>query len=178
VIVGITVGRRAREPGIPVAAAVNTDPAGRVQNSEGSGATIVVHVAGAVEAPGTYEMAAGARVSDAVQKARPTSGADVNALNLAACLFDGQKIVVPAYESNPRTLPREGEDNPGGDSLIDLNSATQAELETLPGIGPSRARDIVEYRRKQPFRRIEDVMKVPGIGPGIFERIKDKITVQ
>jgi competence protein ComEA len=181
VIVVITVGRRPREPGVPVEIAVNTDPVAGVQSSRevaAGGPTIVVHVAGEVEAPGTYELPRGARVSDAVQKAKPTSGADVNALNLAAVLFDGQKIVVPPHESSPRVLPRESENTPTEGGPIDLNSATQTELETLPGIGPARAADIVAYRQEHPFRRIEDVMKVPGIGPGIFERIKDRIIVR
>ena len=183
VIVGITVGRRPREPGVPVDLGMNTRPAAGVQNDEEAGpggAKVVVHVTGQVEESGTYELPRGARVDDAVQRAKPTSGADLDALNLAARVFDGQKIVVPAYESTPRVMPREREDDAAGNDNrpIDLNSATQAELETLPSIGPSRAKSILDYRKKHRFRRVEDVMKVPGIGPGIFERIKDGIVVR
>ncbi len=152
VIVGITVGRRPREPGVPVDLGMNMGPADSVRNDEeaGSGAAkVVVHVTGQVEEPGTYELPRGARVDDAVQRAKPTSGADLDALNLAARVFDGQKIVVPAYENTPRVMPREREDDAAGngDNPIDLNSATQAELETLSGIGPSRAKSILEYRQ-------------------------------
>jgi competence protein ComEA len=182
VVVGVTLGRSQREPGVAVnLEALNAQAPNNVQRGEAPGrhgATIVVHVAGEVERQGTYELPQGARVTDAVEQAGPTSGADVNALNLAARLVDGQKIVVPAYDAPARILP--GTEGAGGTESgpVDLNSATQAELETLPCIGPTRAKAIIEYRGAHPFRRVEDVMNVPGIGPGTFERIKDKITVR
>jgi competence protein ComEA len=185
-VVGLTLARGAREPGVPVGPAVNTGGPGIVENSGGDSATITVHVAGEVVAPGVYELPLGARVDDAVRLAQPTSQADPNALNLAARLRDGDKIVVPARRSAVLASPggEAGEIASGGPSepasaggLIDINSATQAELETLPGIGPARAKSIIDYRNTHRFRRIEDIMNVSGIGPGIFANIRDKIVV-
>jgi len=178
VVVGVTVGRSVREPGVAVdIESLNAEPSGRVQSDETperDGATIMVHVAGAVRAPGTYELPDGARVTDAVEKAGPTSDADVHALNLAARLVDGQKIVVP--RPGEVLVPADPAAGTGG--LVELNSASQAQLETLPGIGPTRAKAIIDYRGAHRFRRVEDVMDVPGIGPGIFERIREKVIVR
>jgi competence protein ComEA len=188
VIVGFTVRRRPEARGFPVEPGVNTGASGGVKDTEdpatpgaaAPGAAVTVHVTGAVESPGVYRLPLGARINDAVEKARPTDAADLSRLNLAARLEDGEKIVVPAYESSPRVMPREPAGADGaeeGAATVDLNSATQAELETLPGIGPARAKSIIDYRAEHPFRRVEDVMKVPGIGPGIFARIQDRIGV-
>ena len=178
VVVGVTVGRSPRARGVGVdLEALNAQPSGSVQSREAAEpevATIVVHVAGAVERSGTYELPEGARVSDAVKKAGPTSDADVNALNLAARLVDGQKIVVP--RRGEVLVPTDP--GPGSGELVELNTASQAQLESLPGIGPARAKAIIDYRGAHRFRRVEDVMHVPGIGPGTFERIKDKIIVR
>jgi competence protein ComEA len=178
VLVGVMVGRSPRKPDLAIdLETMNAEPSGNVQTDElpePDGATIVVHVAGAVEAPDTYELPAGARVAEAVEKARPTSDADVHALNLAARLVDGQKIVVP----RPGEVLVPSDPGPGAGGVVELNSASQAQLETLPGIGPARAKAIIDYRGAHRFRRVEDVMQVPGIGPGTFERIKDQITVR
>jgi len=177
VIVGVTVARGPHEPGVPVDLDVNTGARGAVQGNETGGTggpTIAVHVAGEVEAPGVYRLAFGSRVHDAVKQAKPTSQADPDALNLAARLSDGDKVVVPV-RGGPSGGVSSG--TGAGDGLVDLNAATQAELETLPGIGPARAESIIDYRAEHRFSCIEDVMKVPGIGPGIFERIKGKIVV-
>lgn len=126
---------------------------------------VLVHVAGAVAAPGLYELGPGARVDDAVRRAGgPTGSADLDALNLAAPVADGQRVYVPV----------EGEATPaevGGDTVasgpIDLNSASAEQLATLPGIGPSTATAIVEDRsRNGPFASVDDLDRVPGIGPG------------
>jgi len=183
VIVGFTVRGRPEARGFPVEGGVNTGASGAVQDTEdpaAPGATVTVHVTGAVESPGVYRLPLGARINDAVEKAKPTDAADLSRLNLAARLEDGEKIVVPAYESLPRVMPHEpagAEDAEEGTATVDVNTATQAELETLPGIGPARAKSIIDYRAEHRFRRVEDVMKVPGIGPGIFARIQDRIVV-
>jgi len=174
-----------REPGHRVEVPLNTAPGNGVEKNGQPGEgkqTLVVHVVGAVAAPDTYDLPPGARVRDAVALARPTSEADLAALNLAAKLVDGEKIVVPAKGSTPPVAngghvgPSGVED--GGDGLVNINTATQAELETLPGIGPVRALGILDYRREHPFRRIEDVMDVSGIGPGTFEKVKNRISVR
>jgi competence protein ComEA len=177
-VVGLTLARGTGEPGVPVGPAVNTGGPGAVENSGGDCATITVHVAGEVAAPGVYELPLGARVDDAVRLARPTSQADPNALNLAARLQDGEKIVVPARGSAILASPSgEPDETASAGGLIDINSATQAELETLPGIGPARAKSIIDYRNTHRFRRVEEIMNVSGIGPGIFENIRTKIVV-
>ncbi|MBN1916335.1 MAG: helix-hairpin-helix domain-containing protein [Verrucomicrobia bacterium] len=182
VVIGAAVAHRPAEPGHRVEVALNTAPRSDVQEAElprTAGPALVVHVAGAVSAPGTYELPVGARVEDAVSRAAPTSEADVHALNLAAKLVDGEKIVVPARgESAAHAGIEGGTGGTDAGGLININTATAAELDSLPGIGPARGADIVEYRRDHPFRCIEDVMDVPGIGPGIFERIKNRIIVR
>jgi len=178
VIVGVTIARRPHAEGVPVDLDVNTGARGAVQGSKEGGTggpTITVHVAGEVVSPGVYRLPFGSRVNDAVREARPTSQADPDALNLAARLSDGDKILVPAVGSASGVV---SPDAGASDGLVDLNTATQAELETLPGIGPVRAESIIDYRSEHRFGRVEDVMKVPGIGPGTFERIKDRIVVR
>jgi competence protein ComEA len=159
----------------PPPLAVNPGPAA-------SGGIIKVHVAGAVENPGLYEFPAGARVMDAVEKAVPDPEADINLLNLAAVLSDGQKVQVPRKgvigasadsTSGPNSLV-----GAGTNRQVNLNTASLAELDTLPGVGPALAQRIIDYRQqKGGFRRIEDVKNVSGIGDKLFAQIKDSITV-
>ena len=156
-------------------------------------APLVVDVAGAVPRPGVYEFHPGARVKDAIQAAGGLlAEADKSSINLAAPLDDGQRLDIP-YLSGMEPTPSPFSFSPGvgsaaGNSggqpssgpveLIDINVATQQELETLPGIGPSLAQAIIDYRNEfGPFFSIEDIMFVDGIGPDTFEAIKDLITV-
>ncbi|MBN1813937.1 MAG: helix-hairpin-helix domain-containing protein [Anaerolineae bacterium] len=141
-------------------------------------APIRVHVSGAVRQPDVYELPAGCIVKDAVEAAGgPTDDANLDGVNLAVELRDQQQVYVPRQgEVIPMAPASEG----GGATSrpVDINAATAAELETLPGIGPKTAGTIVEYREANgPFETIEDIMGVPGIGEGIFEKIKDRITV-
>lgn len=151
-------------------------------------APLVVDVAGAVPRPGVYEFPAGARVKDAVQAAGGLlAEADKASINLAAPLQDGQRLEVPYLSGlEPTQAPFSSfSSNPAGGSrvgspaeLIDINSATAEELETLPGIGSTLAQAIIDYRNEfGPFFAIEDIMFVDGIGPETFEAIKDLITV-
>lgn len=143
-------------------------------------APILVHVDGAVLAPGVYPLPTGSRIQDAVNAAGGFStSADPSRVNLAARLKDGDKITIPVMGQT--TL--QGSDRSTGDIQLsstgmDINTATAAELETLPGIGPGRAEDIVQYRETHGlFTFIEEIMNVPGIGPSTFEQIKDLITI-
>jgi len=141
-------------------------------------APIRVHVSGAVRQPDVYELPAGCIVKDAVEAAGgPTDNADLDGVNLAVELRDQQQVYVPRQgEAVPMSPASEGGGAASGP--VDINAATAAELETLPGIGPKTADTIVEYREANgPFGSIEDIMDVPGIGEGTFEKIKDKITV-
>ena len=179
VAVGLTVGRRPKAPGIPVDIQMNTQAPAAVEENTGGedGPTLVVHVTGAVEHPDTYTLPEGSRVKDAVLAAAPAREADTHAMNLATLLHDGDKIVVPTT-TEPAHTPAGVVLGAPRDERIDLNSATQAELDTLPGIGPVRAQSIIEHRAGHRFKRIEDIMKVSGIGQGTFEKIKGKIIVR
>jgi len=171
---------------------------------------ITVHVSGAVEKPGIYNIPRGSRVNDAILQAGALAEADLNALNLAAPLTDGQKIPVPfkqnisageapvgengqavsgaggiltgsssgrqstgntsAGKSNPFAKP--------GVGLININTASQADLETLSGIGPALAQRIIQYREKNGnFLTKEDIKNVSGIGDKRYEQLKDLISV-
>jgi competence protein ComEA len=143
---------------------------------------IVVHVVGAVPKPGVYEFPQGSRVRDAVAAAGGLlAEADPAALNLAAMLEDGQRLEIP-YQAGaePASASAQGinsESTPSAD-LININTATLEELDSLPGIGPTTAQKIIEYRQQHgPFQTIEDIMNVSGIGPATFDKIKDLITV-
>ncbi|MDD2555657.1 MAG: ComEA family DNA-binding protein [Syntrophaceticus sp.] len=143
-----------------------------------------VHVAGAVNKPGVYHLDSGARVEDAVQRAEPLADADLNALNLARRIVDGEKILVPK-EGEVTTAPdgngtEQGmpaaQGQPGG--KININTASLEELDTLPGIGPAIAQRIIDHRTTHgPFRSSEDLQKVSGIGEKRYEQLKGLITV-
>lgn len=141
---------------------------------------LTIDITGEVVRPGVYNLPPNSRVRDAIQAAGGLSeDADVEILNLAAELADGQKIVVMSKGEIP--LP------PGGivrsnpievNGLININTATAEQLDTLPGIGPAKAGDIITYRQKNgAFDKIEDIQNVSGIGPATFENIRNLISV-
>jgi len=138
-------------------------------------APLVVDVTGAVPRPGVYELPEGSRVNDAVQAAGGfLAEADKTSINLAAPLEDGQKLEIP-YVAGAEPV---GEDPFAPTELIDINLAELDELDTLPGIGPTLAQAIIDYRDTYgEFSFIEEIMNVPGIGPATFEELKDLITV-
>jgi competence protein ComEA len=160
---------------------------------------INVHVTGAVSKPGVYQLPADARVIDAVNKAAPMEEADLESLKLAARIVDGQDIYVlqklpqgslPAVGNQSGTaFPSARSGNsafnaaPGMNSaavsgLVNINTADQGQLDTLPGIGSSLAQRIIQYRDSNgPFKDIEDLKDVSGIGDKNFENLKDMITV-
>lgn len=147
-------------------------------------APIVVHIVGAVSNPGVYNLPAGARVQDAIQAAGGfLPEANPQALNLAAPLEDGGRVPVPTLPpANPTSggLTRSNPvvTTPDTNNPININTASQAELESLPGIGPITAQKIIAHREANgPFTAIEDIQDVSGIGPKKFEAIQDLITV-
>ena len=145
---------------------------------------ILVNIVGAVPRPGLYEFPEGARVHDAVDAAGGLlAEADPAALNLAAPLEDGQQLNIPflggetVVTDEGNTDLGDGGNAPAGD-LLDINTATVEEMDALPGIGPTTAQKIIEYRTQNgPFQRIEDLMNVSGVGPATFDGLKDLITV-
>lgn len=131
---------------------------------------ILVHVSGAVESPGLYALPLGSRAQDAIEAAGGASTeADLDGINLARVLVDGQQIRVPVL----------GEAD--GEEIrfpLNINFATVEELSQLPGIGPVSALAIVNYRESHgAFNAIEEIQKVSGIGPSTFEAIKDLISI-
>lgn len=143
--------------------------------------TIVVHVAGAVEKPGVYEMQEGERIYQAIEKASPKAEADINLLNLASRLSDGQKIIVPKKgESLPSESLGQGAlpTGEGNTDKISLNQATKEELKQLPSIGDKRADDIIAYRESHGgFKKIEELKEVSGIGEKTYDKLKDKVSL-
>jgi competence protein ComEA len=143
-------------------------------------ATVLVHVAGWVRRPGVFELREGDRVVDAIDAAGgPRRGADLGALNLAAVLVDAQQVLVPK-RGRPEpagTSPSTGSSEASGD-LVNVNTATAADLETLPGIGPVLAEAIVAYRDEHgPFTSVEQLEDVSGIGPVTLAEIRDLVAV-
>ena len=145
--------------------------------SEAQDTTIRVYVCGAVANPGVVEIPQGSRVEDAL-KAAGGFGAEAGreAVNLADWVSDGQKLYFPKEGEALEEIAAEAESAPG---LVNINTADVAALCTLPGIGESRAQDIISYREANGgFGACEDIMKVSGIKTAAYEKIKDKITVK
>ena len=161
-------------------------------------APIAVHVIGAVPRPGLYEFSDGARIQDAIDAAGGLlASANVDAVNLAALLTDGQKLEIPYKDGEVPSAQVEDDTSlnlPGSEStertttvdtggetsadLLNINTATLEELDSLPGIGPTIAQRIIDYRTKNgAFSTIEEIMDVSGVGPATFDEIKDLIKV-
>ena len=144
---------------------------------------IAVHVVGAVQQPGVYHLAAGSRGDDAVRLAGgATAQADLKQVNLAAVLVDGQQLLIPRIgeripnNSVPNTVPNAPRN--GMPTLIDINQATVADLDRLPGVGPSTAQAIVDHRtRNGPFASVDDLLAVRGIGPAKLAELRALVRV-
>jgi competence protein ComEA len=150
-------------------------PGGLAVSAEG-GRDVVVDVAGAVQRPGVYRLPSGARVTDAVQRAGgPNGRALVDQINLAARLGDGQQIVVP--ERAPGAAPAAAVAAAGSDDApISLGSATVEQLDTIEGIGPVTAQDIVDYRDQHGgLSSVEQLDQISGIGPATMEALRDRL---
>jgi|SRR5450759_848972 competence protein ComEA len=137
--------------------------------------TIEVYVTGAIQKPDVYSLPTGSIVKDLINTAGgATADADLEAINLAQRLTDQMHIHVPRKDEVAPTPPAGSA--PG--ALININTADATQLDTLPGIGPSTAQSIIDYRTKNgPFKKIEDIKNVPRIADTEFNKIKDMITV-
>jgi competence protein ComEA len=138
---------------------------------------LVVHVAGAVRRPGLYRLAEGKRVADAVARAGgATAPADTAAINLAAPLADGMQVIVP-HRVVVAASSGGADAGSAAPARISLSSASAAELDELPGVGPVTAQKIVDYRAAHGgFRSVEDLDAIPGIGPARIEQLRDLTT--
>jgi len=139
-----------------------------------------VYVTGAVVSPGLHSLPPGSRVQDAITAAGGVlAEANVTALNLAAYIEDGERIYVPLASSPEGRTQSIDPFTPAEGDLVNINSASQAELETLPGIGPITAQNIIAYREANGgFASIEAILDVPGIGPKTFEEIQYLISIE
>ena len=184
------------EGGGPSALASRTVPVGFGSATTGAGGggpptgragVVTVHVVGQVRRPGVVELTAGSRVGDAVERAGGAlRGADLGEVNLARVLVDGEQIRVPkpgesvpaagpAGPSGPSGAPGSGT---GQGGLVNLNSASAAELEELPGVGPVLAQRIVDWRTEHGrFASVDELAEVSGIGEKMFAQLQPKVTV-
>ena len=176
--------------------AMETAEAGNGQEAGGAGSTaagtngIAVYICGAVKHPGVYSLQDGQRVCDAVDAAGGfKKSAARSAINLAKVLSDGEQVVVPSKrqaasynnKNNSSGNAGSGGDNAsiksGSAGLVNINTASREELMSLPGIGESKADAVIEYRMSDSFKNIVDIKNVTGIKDGVFNQIKDQITV-
>ena len=143
-----------------------------------SRAPLTVYVSGEVFQAGLYSLLPGSRVNDAIQAAGGfTANADSTSINLAEILEDGEQIDVPGLIQGGLSGGNTRSVDPSN-SLVDINTATLEQLDTLPGIGPIIAQEIIDFRsRNGLFASIEEINDVPGIGQATFDKIKDLITV-
>lgn len=184
---------RPSEPPLEASIPLATFP---VASSSSLPSIVTVHVAGAVTSPGVYRLTPLARVIDAVNAAGgPTSDADLERINLAQLLVDTEQVFIPgratrspaptiAPRHRPTTtlatprVPTQQGSSPSGGGRVDLNTATAAELDALPGVGPATAKAIIDYRTsKGKFSRAEDLLNVAGIGPAKLAALRDLVTV-
>ena len=155
---------------------------------------IIIHIAGQVKSPGIIKIKEGARIADIIEKAGGlTETANIEDINLAYVVEDGQKIIIPSKEDKEEkeTINTENGDgiivntaqnsntNTTTFSKVNINKADTEQLQTLPGVGEATANKIIEYRKESgEFKTIEDIKNVPGIGEAKYEEIKEKIKVK
>ncbi len=180
-------------PGADPGPGPGADPAGTAPPAASEPRTpaeLVVHVVGAVGRPGIVRLAAGARVVDAVDTAGGLApGADVDRVNLAATLVDGQRIVIPLVGQTPPVEVAPGTVSAAGpaptgtgpaspSAPVDLNTASAEQLDTLPGVGPATAAAIIAHRTESgPFASVDELLDVRGIGEARLESLRDLVTV-
>lgn len=162
------------------------EPTGRKQQTREAD-MIAVHICGAVKKPGVYELEEGARLYDLIALCGGlTEEAAGDYINQAQKLTDGKRYYIPATEELKDLSAAErieggksDDDSDSKDKPVNINTADTAELMTLPGIGEAKANSIIEYRNANgKFKAIEDLMNIPGIKEGLFNRIASKIVAE
>jgi competence protein ComEA len=135
---------------------------------------VVVDVVGAVRRPGLYRLAQSARVADALARAGgATAKADLEQVNLAAPLADGEQVVVPRKVAGRPVPAAAGSTGPGATAPVQLSTATLEQLDALPGIGPVTAQKILDYRAQHgALRSVEELDAIPGIGPARIDQLR------
>lgn len=153
--------------------AEESEPAGSSEKPAGESAELIVHVAGEVAKPGIVTVPAGSRVHEAIEAAGGVAGdPDLSALNLARELNDGEQVLVGADAAAAAGEPGA----PGG--AINVNTADAATLQELPGVGPVTAAAIIARRTDHgPFRSVDDLLDVKGIGEATLAELRDHVTV-
>ena len=138
--------------------------------------TILVHVVGKVRKPDVYPLLQGARVADAIKAAGGVlKGVDISDINLARVAIDGEQIYVGYVPKTSSPTAKSGKKFTG---VININRATKSEFDSLVGIGPVIAARIVSYRNQNgPFMALEDLIKVPGVGPKTLEKMRPRLTL-
>jgi competence protein ComEA len=160
----------------------STGPAGSVAaEAVAPGGELIVEIVGAVRRPGVYRLPGGSRVGDLLETAggygpRVDTARAEHELNLAAPLRDGDQVRVPARDDPVTMRVSPGAGGSPGASLVDLNRATQAELEALPGIGPATAQKIIAARDEAPFAAVEELRSRGILGEKTFEKLRDLVT--
>ena len=182
-LIGLQQNSQEKSSVIPVQINASENTENSISQPEIAKNEIVVHIAGAVENPGVYTLTEGQRVEDALQKAGLTDQADADALNRAALLNDGQKIVVP-FTDEAHTINQQENSiehslsTPEQNHKINLNQATITQLMDLPGIGEVKAGAIIQYRQEHGgFRSVEELLQVSGIGRAIYAQVADCVYV-
>lgn len=170
---------RARPRSEPVAPSSTVATAASAGSVESSSATVVVAITGKVRRPGLVRLPAGARVADALDAAGGVlPGTDLSYLNLARKLADGELIVVGLPAPAGTAVPGAGAGAAGSGARVNLNTATVAQLDALPGVGPVMAQRIIDYRdRHGGFKSVSELRQVDGIGDARFDDLKDLVTV-
>ena len=198
IAVVVSVGWMLRAKAVPIAVAAGLSTATPAESVTGASAaasptptpsreaaTILVHVIGAVASPGLVKLPQGARVADAIAAAGGLRGdADPAELNLASLVSDGSQVVI-GTTSAPRGELREGSTAAVGvgtvaaaGAVVDLNTATLAQLDTIPGVGPVTAQAILDYRTKRGrFTKVEELQEVDGIGAKTYAQIAPHVRV-
>lgn len=152
------------------------------KQNEKSDGKVFIDIKGAVKNPNVYQMSTNDRVIDAINKARPLKDADLNQVNLSERLVDQKLIYVPKLgESAYNNLMSNNQTNINNvtkNKQINLNSASETDLKNVPGIGPNKAKEIINYREQNGgFNKIEDLKKIKGFGEKTFEKLKEYFNI-